>query len=275
LPESQGSRALPGILAAIVETKRGEVAALRPRASELERAAAAAPPPLDFAGALRAGGSVSLIAECKRRSPGAGAIRPELDPAQLTASYQGAGARALSVLTDQRYFGGSLLDLAAAREATTLPVLRKDFTLDPVQVFEARAAGADAILLIVRILDDAALVELAALAAELGMAALVEAHEAEEVARALAAGAGVLGINNRDLATFATDLDTTVRLLRDVPESVVVVSESGIRTASDVETLAAAGVDAILVGETLLKAPDPASAAADLARVRRGARSGG
>lgn len=274
MPEPQGSHALPGILASIVETKRAEIEALRNRSAQLERAAAEAGPLRDFAAALRAGPTVSLIAECKRRSPGAGAIRPGVDPAALTASYQAAGARALSVLTDRDYFGGSLADLAAARAATELPILRKDFTLHPLQVLEARAAGADAVLLIVRILDDASLRELSVLAASLGMAVLVEAHDEAEVNRAVETGARIVGINNRDLATFTTALDTTLRLIERVPADVTVVSESGIRTSADVEVLAAAGADAILVGETLLRAPDPGAEARRLSHVPRGPRAG-
>jgi len=235
----------------------------------------AAPPTRDLEGALRSSAYVSVIAECKRRSPGAGEIRPGLDPVALTRSYEAAGAKALSVLTDAHYFGGSLADLAAARAATTLPVLRKDFTIDPLHVLEARAAGADAVLLIVRILSDEALRELHALAGQLGMSALVEAHDAGEVRRALDAGARILGINNRDLAAFTTDLDTTLRLLEAVPPNVEVVSESGIRTPDDVARLAGAGVDAILVGETLLCAPDPAAAVAGLAQAPRGRRARG
>ena len=275
MPESQGSRALPGILATIVETKRREVQGLRPHAARLEREAALAPPPRDFGAALRSGPTVSVIAECKRRSPGAGEIRPGLDPATLTRGYQDAGAAALSVLTDRDYFGGSLEDLAAARAATALPVLRKDFTVDPLHVLEARAGGADAILLIVRILDDAALRGLSEMAYALGMSVLVEAHDGVEVARALDAGAEILGINNRDLDTFTTDVDTTLRLLPDVPDAVTVVSESGIRSREDVVALAAAGVDAILVGETLLRAEDPGAAAGTLASIPRGRRAGG
>lgn len=272
MPETQGSHALPGILASIVATKSEELAVLSGRARELERAAVSAPPTRDFAGALRTGPTLSLVAECKRRSPGAGAIRPELDPAELTASYEKAGARALSVLTDRDYFGGTLEDLAAARARTRLPVLRKDFTLDPLHVLEARAGGADAILLIVRILADARLRELLSLATGLGLAVLVEAHDEAEVARALEAGAGIVGINNRDLATFTTSLDTTLRLVETIPPDVTVVSESGIRTAEDVAILARAGADAILVGETLLRAPDPGAAAARLSGVERGRR---
>jgi indole-3-glycerol phosphate synthase len=269
LPETQESQRLPGILAEIVDTKTAEVAALRAHAKELERAAATAPAPRDFRAALAPRDRVSLIAEIKRRSPGAGAIRPDLDPADLARSYARAGAAALSVLTDREYFGGSLTDLAAAKAATALPVLRKDFTLDPLQVLEARAAGADAVLLIVRILSDAALMSLHAEAKTLGLSVLVEVHDRAELGRALAVGADIIGINNRDLATFRADLSTTLDLLEDVPEDVLVVSESGIRGPRDAAFLADGGVDAILVGETLLRAPDPQSMARSLAGIPR------
>ncbi len=271
----QGANDLPGILASIVATKREELDALRSDARGLRARAGDAPQVRDFAAALGGGSTVSLIAECKRRSPGAGRIRPDLDPVTLARGYERAGASALSVLTDRTYFGGSLADLGAAREATGIPVLRKDFTLEPIQVAEARAAGADAVLLIVRILDDAMLRELLDAAASFGMAALVETHDVGEVGRALGAGARILGINNRDLATFTTDLDTTVTLLDRVPDGVVVISESGIRSPDDVEALGRAGVDAVLVGETLLRAPDPSVAAAALCGRPRRDRGGG
>jgi indole-3-glycerol phosphate synthase len=267
LPEPQAPAPLPGILARIVETKEEELRRLRPREDVLRHAAEAAPAPRDFRAALARPGSVSLIAECKRRSPGAGRIRPDLDVARLAEGYSASGAAALSVLTDETYFGGSLADLRSARDSVTIPVLRKDFTLEPVHVLEARAAGADAVLLIVRILTDATLVELIGAAHDLGMATLVEAHDRDELERALGAGAEIVGINNRDLATFTTDLETTVRLLDEVPPDRLVVSESGIRNVDDVRLLGAAGVDAILVGETLLRASDPALAAASLCGV--------
>jgi indole-3-glycerol phosphate synthase len=269
LPETQASRAIPGILAEIVQGKRAEVEALRARRGELERAAANAPSPRDFHGALAGGASVSLIAECKRRSPGAGPIRPDVDPVALTRGYEAAGASALCVLTDARWFGGSLDDLRAVRAGVGIPSLRKDFTVDPLQVLEARAAGADAVLLIVRILEDSALREMLILAGELGMAALVETHDAAEIERALGVGASIVGINNRDLDTFTTDVDTTLRLLDGLPAGVTVISESGIRTAEDVRRLGAAGVDGILVGETLLRAPDPGAAAASFSSLPR------
>jgi indole-3-glycerol phosphate synthase len=258
----------------IAASKRREVEALRPRLRELERTAAEAPPPRDFHGALADPGALSLIAEVKRRSPGAGAIRPGLDPAELATRYAGGGARALSVLTDGPHFQGSLEDLVRVREAVALPCLRKDFVLEPVQLFEARAAGADAVLLIVRILADGPLRELRLLAEALGMAVLVEAHDREEVARAVASGTRLLGVNNRDLATFTTDLEVTLGLLDAVPEEVVLVSESGIRTGADAERLAAAGVDAILVGEALVRAEDPEALARELSRPRPDPRRG-
>jgi indole-3-glycerol phosphate synthase len=214
--------------------------------------------------ALAASERVALIAECKRRSPGAGAIRPDLDAAELTRGYARAGASALSVLTDSEFFGGSRDDLEAVRRATPLPVLRKDFTIDSLQVLESRAMGADAILLIVRILSDRMLADLNEAARDLGMSVLVEAHDRTEVERAVSIGADLIGINNRDLSTFRTDLDTTLELLDAVPEGVVVVSESGIRGPDDVARLGDAGVDAILVGESLLRAPDPEAAARGL-----------
>jgi len=273
LPETQDGRSLPGILSRIVRSKEEELEGLRARAEMLEKEAAEAPPARDFRAALDRPGEVALIAECKRRSPGAGEIRPGLDPVALTTGYEAAGASALSVLTDTSYFGGSNVDLVAVKAATGIPVLRKDFTLDPLQIVEARGVGADAVLLIVRVLSDATLRTLLAEAEAMGMTALVETHDANEVRRALAVGASVVGINNRDLATFTSDLDTTLRLLEEIPPDVAVVSESGIRSRSDVERLGAAGANAVLVGEALLVEPDPGRAAARLTGVRRGARA--
>jgi len=269
LPETQATGTLPGILAEIVASKRQEIADLQLQRARIDAALADAPAVRDFHAALATPDSVSLIAECKRRSPGAGPIRPGLDPVDLTRGYEEAGARALSVLTDEPFFGGTLDDLEAIRAAVGLPILRKDFTLDALQIREARAAGADAVLLIVRILTDDALIALLAEAESLGMAALVEAHDPVEVDRAVAAGARILGINNRDLSNFTTDLRTTVRLLDRVPRGTLVVAESGIRTPDDVRGLGEAGVDAILVGETLLKASDPSDAAHVLAHIPR------
>ena len=230
MTEAQGSRAGADVLERIVETKRGEAAALRGQASSLRHACADAPPPRDLEAALRGEESVSLIAEVKRRSPGAGSIRPELDPARLAQDYQRAGAAAISVLTDGPWFGGSLADLAAVRDEVSIPVLRKDFTLVDEQVLEARAGGADGVLLIVRILDDTRLRGLRELAESLGMTALVEVHGGAELARALGSDARVVGINNRDLADFRTTLDTTFALLPETSPHNVIVSESGIHT---------------------------------------------
>jgi indole-3-glycerol phosphate synthase len=280
LPETQadsrGTRS--DILARIVATKREELALLAPHSAELRARALDAPEPRDFEGALRSGPSVSLIAEVKRRSPGAGPILPDLDPAELAGRYTAAGASAISVLTDGEYFGGSLADLATVRAAVPLPVLRKDFLIGEEQVWEARSAGADAILLIAGILEDGPLTEFRVLAESMGMTALVEVHDEEELERAVASGVRVLGINNRDLRTFRTTVETTIRLLDQVPLATLLVSESGIHDAPQVERLGRAGVDAILVGEAILRAPDPGAKAAELSghpcarRVQEGAR---
>jgi indole-3-glycerol phosphate synthase len=256
--------ALADRLGVIVAAKEREVEQLRPTLPQLREDAEAAPPPRAFARALRSATEVRLLAEIKRRSPSAGAIREGADPAEVARAYAAGGAAALSVLTDAEFFGGSLEALQLARLAVELPLLRKDFTIDPVQVWEARAAGADAILLIVRILDDARLRDLRALAEGLGMDALVEIHDAAELARALAAGASLIGINNRDLSTFRTDLGLSLDLAPRVSPTSTLVAESGIRTADDVRRLGEAGVDAILVGESLMRQPDLALAAAAL-----------
>lgn len=252
------------ILDRIVETKRAEVAALAARAAELRHAAERAGATRRFTDALRVGDRVAVIAEVKRRSPSAGWIRPDATAAEVARWYESAGASAISVLTDREYFGGTLADLEAVRSGVDVPVLRKDFVLDAVQLWEARAAGADAVLLIVRILDDALLADLLSLSAELGMSALVEVHDARELDRALGAGAEVIGVNNRDLATFRTDLGLTERLAPHVPADRILVAESGIRTAVDVDRMGAAGADAILVGESLMREPDPELAAKGL-----------
>ncbi len=273
---SRGTMNAPvGILDRIVETKRREVEALKGSASELRAAAEGAATARDFKAALSGGDSVSVIAEIKRRSPGAGEIRPDLDPVQLAPTYEAGGAAALSVLTDSEYFGGRLGDLSAARGLVSVPVLRKDFLIDPSQVYQARAADADAILLIVRILDDGQLRSLRVLAEELGMIALVEAHDGEEVDRALESGARVLGVNNRNLRTFETRLDTTLGLLDRIPSGVVLVSESGIRTRDDVRMLGENGIDAVLVGESLLRQDDPGAGVAMLAAETRTSRREG
>lgn len=263
------------ILDEIVAVKREEVARLEGWASALEARARTGPDPRDFAKALvrDKGAAVALVAEVKRRSPGAGAIREGLNAPGLAIAYQEAGAAAVSVLTDETHFGGSLDDLRAVRDAVAIPVLRKDFVIHEVQILEARGAGADAVLLIARILDDDRLRSLREKAEELGMAALVEVHGPEELERALSAGARVVGVNNRDLTTFETRLETTLELVDRVPDGVVLVSESGIGGRADVARVGSAGVDAVLVGESLLRAPDPGQAAGELAGVPRVERS--
>lgn len=249
------------ILDEIVEMKRAEVERLRGEATRLRTAAEAAPPARPFMASLRREGEVALIAEVKRRSPSAGWIRPGARVEEVAEAYAAAGAAALSVLTDEKYFGGSLSDLEAVRSVVSLPLLRKDFVIDPLQIWEARATGADAILLIVRILDDSAIGEFLSLASDLGMAALVEVHTADELDRALGAGAELIGINSRDLATFRTDLGVAISLAGKVPPDRTLVAESGIRTPEDVDRLGAAGVSAILVGESLMRSPDVGAAA--------------
>jgi len=198
-----------------------------------------------------------LIAEVKKASPSKGLIRADFDPVQIAKTYEAAGASAISVLTDEKYFQGRLEYLTAVHDAVSLPTLRKDFIIDAYQVYESRAAKADAILLIVAALDAGRLRDLMALATELGMASLVEAHSSEELDIALEVAARIIGINNRNLQTFETKLETTLELASRVPGDRVLVSESGIFTRSDVERLMAVGVDAILVGESLMREPDP------------------
>jgi indole-3-glycerol phosphate synthase len=210
------------------------------------------------------GPSVRLIAEIKRASPSRGPLRADLDPVALATVYEANGAAAVSVLTDCRFFRGSLADLRAVRAQTTLPVLRKDFVIDPYQVYEARAAGADAILLIVAALDARQLADLYDLARELGMDALVEVHSEAELGRALSVEPAIVGVNNRDLRTFEVDLETTARLRPLVPPDVVFVAESGVRSNADVQRLAALGAHAMLVGEALVVAPDVGRAVREL-----------
>ncbi len=253
------------VLEEIVEHKRVEVAARRDALplAEVRSAVGSLPPPRDFAAALRTPG-LSVIAEIKRRSPARGDLRLDLDPVALARRYESAGASALSVLTDERYFRGSDADLRAARGAVSLPILRKDFTIDPYQVYEARALGADAVLLIVRALDDDLLVELLTLADSLGLSALVEAHDEPELRRAVAAGARLLGINNRNLDTLTVDPETSLGLRSLIPPNATAVAESGISNPVLAARLKAAGYDAILVGEALVIADDPAALLAAL-----------
>jgi indole-3-glycerol phosphate synthase len=250
------------ILNKILARKAEEIAAAkreRPLA-ELRDAARAAPPPRDFVGALRAkiaAGEAAVIAEIKKASPSKGLLRAAFDPAAIAASYAAHGAACLSVLTDRDFFQGAPRHLTSARAACALPLLRKDFMVDDYQVFEARAMGADCILLIAAALDGAHLRKLESLAHELGMAVLVEVHDAAELAVALALATPLIGINNRDLRSFQTRLATTLDLLPRVPPGRLIVTESGIRTSADVQLMRNSGVHAFLVGEAFMRAPNP------------------
>jgi indole-3-glycerol phosphate synthase len=254
------------ILDQIVATKRQEVAAARARMplEELEAQALEAPPVRDFRAMLEGGGPIHLIAEVKKASPSAGLIRADFDPITIARAYQEHGAACLSVLTDVPYFQGHLSYLARIRASVVIPLLRKDFLIDEYQVVEARVAGADCVLLIAEILEDTQMAALLARAHALGMNALVELHDAANLPRVLAAGADLVGINNRDLRTFKTDLEHTLRLRDRVPAEVVLVAESGIHTRADALRLQEAGVHAMLVGESLMRQPDLGTAVYEL-----------
>ncbi len=223
----------------------------------LKLAVGKADAPRDFAGALSRAG-FNVIAELKKASPSRGVIREDYAPADLAPKLENAGAAALSVLTEEEFFSGSLADLKTARKAVQIPVLRKDFIVDPWQVWETRAAGADAFLLIAAILSDETLRELLELGRSLGMEPLVEVHTREEVARAIAVGARIIGVNNRDLRNFNVRVETSLELVEAIPEDCIAVSESGLRTHDDLARLRGAGFDAFLIGEHLMKEPDPA-----------------
>ncbi len=248
------------ILDEICAHKRDEVAAQKQKVplEALEERIELVRPPRDFRNALRQPG-ISLIAEVKRASPTKGIMLENVEPVELAGLYEEAGAQAVSVLTDHKYFKGTLEDLTSVHQGVRIPCLRKEFIIDEYQIFEARAAQADAFLLIVRILSDQQLADYIALGKSLGMAVLVEAHDAPEIERALAAGAHIIGINNRDLATFKVDIATTLELKRYVPGGNVLVSESGIHTRDHVKTLENGGIDAILVGEALVTSNDIAT----------------
>jgi indole-3-glycerol phosphate synthase len=268
---------MPTYLAEIVAAHRAAAAADRRDPDELvERALARTEPLRPFAAALsaRAASGLGVVAEVKRRSPSKGDLAPDLDPAEVAAAYAAGGAACLSVLTDRRYFGGSPEDLAAARAAVGVPVLRKDFTVGAADVCDARLMGADAVLLIVAALSDAELSELFGLAGRLSLDALVEVHDHAELSRALDLGATLVGVNQRDLATFAVDHERAVRLAADVPEDVVAVAESGIGGPDDAARLAAAGYQAVLVGESLVRSGDRAAAVAALSGHPVGRRAG-
>jgi indole-3-glycerol phosphate synthase len=244
------------MLSQIIAEVRLRLPDLQRQAAQLEAAAARQEPARDFLAAL-AGPGLAVVAEVKRASPSRGPIHIDLDPIALAARYEGAGAAAISVLTEPRHFLGSLEDLRRVRQTVDVPVLRKDFLVDLVQIWEARAAGADAVLLIVAALDDAMLADLLALTHATGMEALVEVHNEVEVERARAAGARVFGVNNRDLGTFEVDLSTAERLAALLTEVPVTVAESGIWTRADARRMRAAGFDAVLVGESLVRSADP------------------
>ena len=253
------------VLERILAVKAEEIATARAAIpfAEMERLALAAPPLRDFVGALRARvdrGAAAVIAEIKRASPSKGLLRSDFDPAAIARSYAAGGAACLSVLTDATFFQGSADHLRAARAACALPILRKDFVVDPYQVFEARAMGADCILLIVAALETAQMLELERTAQALGLAVLAEVHDGAELERATRLATPLLGINNRNLRTFETTLDTTLHLLPRVPAGRLVIAESGILAAADVARMRASGVNAFLVGEAFMRAADPGAA---------------
>lgn len=262
----------PDILRRIVARKSEEIEARARRLplATLSRQVESAPAPRDFDAAMRdhiGAGRPAVVAEIKKASPSKGILRADFAPADIARDYAAHGATCLSVLTDIDFFQGADAHLREARAACTLPVLRKDFTIDPYQVYEARALGADCILLIVAILGDAQLRELALLAGDLGMDVLLEVHTSDELERALPVEAPLIGINNRDLRTFETRLDTTLRLLPMVPKDRLVVTESGILVAEDVALMRANGVHAFLVGEAFMRASDPGARLAELFQI--------
>lgn len=258
ITESTPKRKMPPHLDQIVATARATLPKLRAESSELERRAGDAPQVPSFRAALTAGATLGLIAEVKRRSPSAGTIREDLDPAAHAAKYANAGASAISVLTEGPHFGGSLADLAAVRSSVGVPVLRKDFILDELQLLEARGEGAAAVLLIVRILAPMRLARLIAYAREVGLETLVETHTAAEIDAALTAGAQVIGVNSRDLDTFALDPVRAWALLAAVPAGVTAIAESAMHTPDDVRRAALAGADGVLIGTALSALNDPA-----------------
>lgn len=261
----RNNRVRCSVLSEILQVKAGEVAdrAARLPLRELSARVADLPPCRDFHGALRArvgAGTPAVIAEIKRASPSAGLIREDFEPAVIAGQYESGGAACLSVLTDREFFRGHEDYLRRARAACGLPVLRKDFIVDAWQVYETRLIGADALLLIVAALGDATLAELSALGHELGLAVLVEVHDRQELERALKVPGKLLGINNRDLHRFETRLETSLELAADVSDERIVVAESGIHTSADIRRLQGGGINAFLIGESLMRAPDPGAA---------------
>jgi indole-3-glycerol phosphate synthase len=257
------------ILSRIVAHKREEIAAAKVRrpVSQMQDEAADAPPVRDFVAALRNASPIGLIAEVKKASPSAGIIRPDFDPLAIAQEYAAAGANCLSVLTDEQFFLGHLDFLRSIRQAVSVPVMRKDFLIDRYQILEARAAGADCVLLIAECLDDCQLRDLYFYASELGMDALIELYDPENLDRVLKLEPPLVGINNRDLRSFVVDLNHTVRLAPRIVPQALLVAESGIKTSADVAHLRDHGVGAILVGETLMRSPDIAAAVRKLMTV--------
>jgi indole-3-glycerol phosphate synthase len=251
-------------LAEIIAHKRKEVEVLESRAGELRRAALARNEYRGFRNALLMPAGTTLIAEVKKASPSAGVIAGDFDPVRQAGLYEAAGAHCLSVLTDTKYFQGSLDDLKAVRARVDIPILRKDFTVSPLQIYEAAAAGADAILLIVAALTDEELLSLQDTARSVQLDVLVEVHDLAEMDRALDMGADMIGINNRNLKTFEVSLETTVQLAQEIPSDCLAVSESGIRTRADVALCEAEGIKSILVGETLMRSSDVGASVAQL-----------
>jgi indole-3-glycerol phosphate synthase len=259
-------------LAAILAATRDRVAKLGPERAALRLAAERATAPPSFTGAL-GGRGVAVIAEIKRRSPSAGAIAEDLSPAKHARAYQAGGAAAISVLTDEAFFGGSLADLDAVRDAVAVPLLRKDFMLDELQLYEARAHGASAVLLIVRALDPGRLRDLARLARELKLARVVEVHGTDELDQALAVEPDAVGINARDLDTFRVDVGGIEALVRAVPPGITAIAESGLSRRPDVERVAGWGADAVLVGSAIAAASNPETAVRELTGVARSGRA--
>ncbi|MEW6213519.1 MAG: indole-3-glycerol phosphate synthase TrpC [Acidobacteriota bacterium] len=257
----QGVLSAGGVLDRIVEAK-----ARRLESAKRNRVDESASPRASFAEALRREDRINIIAEIKRRSPSKGVLRENFDPSAIARSYERAGAAAISVLTEEDFFDGSIGHLAAARASADVPILRKDFIIDESQILEAARAGADALLLIVAILDDDLLKRLIESTYEAGLDALVEVHTAQEMERAVRAGAQIAGVNNRDLTTFAVTLETSIELARLAPEGMLLVSESGIRTRDDIDRLREAGYRAFLIGEHFMRAEDPGEALSRLVK---------
>lgn len=263
---TESPRSVENVLTRIIDHKRGEIAEARRRCpvEELQQQLLSAPPVRDFVGALAAQTDVALIAEVKKASPSAGIIRADFDPVAIAQIYERHGAACLSVLTDEQFFQGHLDYLRSIRAVVQIPVLRKDFIIDRYQVLEARAAGADCILLIAECLDDCHLRDLYFYASELGMDSLIEIYDPENLDRVLKLDPPLVGVNNRDLRSFVTDLDHTLRLAPRLAPSTLLVSESGIKSRSDVDRLKAGGAHAMLVGETLMRSPDIGQAVDEL-----------